>query len=357
VQPEIAIHRTSSPQPHPADSSLGFGRVFTDHMFVIDWESERGWYEPRVVPRAPFSLDPAAGVLHYGQALFEGMKAFRGADGRVRMFRAPDHCARLNESAERLCMPTIPVELLMNGLRTLIRVDEAWVPSSPGTGLYIRPTMVATEPFLGVRAANRYMLFVILSPVASYYGTGMSPVKIWVEQHYVRAARGGLGAVKAGANYAASLLVARKAKERGFAQVLWLDAATHREIEEVGTMNVFFRIGDEVVTPALGGSILAGMTRDSVLTLLREWGIRAVERTITLDELVAANRDGTLREAFGSGTAALISPVGELNGDTLGRIVINDGRSGEMAGRLFDALTALHYARTPDTHGWLVDVA
>lgn len=352
----IEIQRTSHPRPHTPETELGFGRVFTDHMFVMDHDDARGWHSPRVVPYGPIGMDPAAAVFHYGQAMFEGLKAFRGHDGRVRLFRVERHCARMNEGAARLRMPAIDTTLLRAALEAHVRVDEAWVPSTPGTALYIRPTMIANEPFLGVRAARGYTFFVILSPVGAYYGgEGLKPVKIWIEESYTRAARGGLGAVKAGANYAASLLAAEEARAKGFAQVLWLDAAEHKKLEEVGTMNLFVRIGDEVITPPLGGSILAGVTRDCVLTLLREWGVRASERDVTVDELLAAHRAGTLREVFGTGTAAVISPVGELGrGDE--RYVINGGKVGEVSLKLYEAISAIQYARVPDTHGWLSDV-
>jgi branched-chain amino acid aminotransferase len=357
VEHPITVQRTTTPQPHPAESQLGFGQYFTDHMFVMDYDAAQKWHAPRIVPRGPLALDPAAAVLHYGQALFEGLKAFRGVDGRVRLFRGLDHCHRLNHGAARLCMPPVDPEFILRGIVELVGVDRDWVPAAPGTALYIRPTMIATDPFLGVRAAKRYTFFTILSPVGSYYGTaGLAPVKIWVESHYVRAARGGLGAVKAGANYAASLLAAEEAKARGYAQVLWLDASQHRELEEVGTMNLFVRIGDEVITPPLGGSILGGMTRDCVLTLLREWGVRVSEHTITIDEVVAAHKTGTLREVFGTGTAAVISPVGELSGEVCGKLVINEGRIGDLSQRLYDAITAIQYAREPDTHGWLSEI-
>jgi branched-chain amino acid aminotransferase len=353
---DIEIRRTTTPQPHPPENDLGFGRYFTDHMFVMEYEQGTGWHAPRIHARAPLALDPAAAVLHYGQALFEGLKAFRGADDRVRIFRLDDHCARLNSGAARLCMPQIDPALLHRAIVEAVRADLDWVPRAPNTSIYIRPTLIATEPFLGVRAAKRYTFFTILSPVGAYYESGLAPVKIWVEDRLVRAARGGLGAVKAGANYAASLLAAEQAKARGYAQVLWLDAAHHREIEEVGTMNVFFRINDELITPALEGSILAGMTRDSVLTLARAWGLRATERTITVDEVLAAHKAGTLREVFGCGTAAVISPVGELGGEVTGTLSINGGRTGEVAQKLYNAITDVQYGRAADEHRWLTPV-
>jgi branched-chain amino acid aminotransferase len=325
-------------------------------MLVVDYTTQAGWHAPRVRPLGPLGLHPASGVLHYGQAIFEGLKAFRGVDGKVRLFRKDRHYARLNTSAEQLCMPTLPTELLDAGLTALLQVEADWVPSSPGTALYLRPTLVANEPFLGVRPANQYVFFVILSPVGSYFAGGaLTPVKIWVERKHVRAAKGGLGAAKAGANYAASLTAQVEAKKRGYSQVLWLDAAEHRYVEEVGTMNLFALIGDELVTPPLDGSILPGVTRDSVLVLAREWGLKVSERPLSLEELVAAGQKGTLREVFGTGTAAVISPVGEL-GMEQGQLHINGGEAGPLALKLHETITGIQYGRLPDTHGWLTEV-
>ena len=338
-------------KPRPKDTELVFGRVFTDHMALIDYEDGRGWIDPRVVPYGPLSLDPAAAVLHYGQELFDGMKAFRGADDRIRLFRADRHCRRMSEGAARLCMPAIDVELMREATLALLRADREWVPGAPGTALYIRPTLIANEPFLGVRPSSKYLFFIIASPVGAYSGPAFTPVKIWVEDQYVRAAPGGLGAVKAGANYIASLLAAEEAKKRGYAQVLWTDAVEHRYLEEVGTMNMVVRIGNEFITPPLDGTILGGITRDSVITLLRDWGLLVNERALGMEELIAAHRKGDLKEVFGCGTAAVITPVGELGwkGD---RILINDGKAGESAQRLFEAITDIQYGRAPDPDGW-----
>jgi len=351
----ISTHFTATPKPRPKDSELVFGRIFTDHMVLIDYEVSRGWYDPRVVPYGALSLDPAAAVLHYSQELFDGLKAFRGADGKVRLFRIDRHCRRMSEGAARLCMPGIDPELMREALLSLVRTDSAWVPSTPGTSLYLRPTLIATEPFLGVRPAERYLFFIIASPVGPYSGDAFEPAKIWVEDQFVRAAPGGLGAVKAGANYAASLLAAKEAKKRGFAQVLWTDATEHRYLEEVGTMNMVVRIGDEFITPPLEGTILGGITRDSVITLLRDWGHVINERPIGMEELIAAHKRGELREVFGCGTAAVITPVGELGWKTE-RLVVNDGRPGEAAKRLFDAITGIQYARQADPHRWMTPI-
>jgi branched-chain amino acid aminotransferase len=287
--------------------------------------------------------------------MFEGLKAFRTANGKVQLFRVDRHCRRMAEGAGRLCMPPVDIELMREAILALVRVDSVWVPSTTGTSLYLRPTLIATEPFLGVRPSKRYTFFVIASPVGAYHGEAFSPARIWVEDKYVRAPVGGLGAVKAGANYAASLLAAEEAKARGYAQVLWTDGREHRYLEEVGTMNMMVRIGDEFVTPPLGGSILAGVTRDSVMTLLRDWGFKVNERPLAMEELVEAQRKGTLREVFGCGTAAVITPVGELGwkGETM---IINNGQPGEMARRLVDAVTGIQYGREPDPHGWITVV-
>jgi branched-chain amino acid aminotransferase len=320
-------------------------------MFLANYDPERGWHDARVVPHGPITLDPAAAVFHYGQAMFEGLKAFRGGDGQVRLFRADAHCDRLAAGAGRVCMPVVPPELMLAGLHALVDADRDWVPTSPGTSLYLRPTVIGTEGFLGVRPSQRHTLFVISSPVGAYYAEGMNPLRIWVEGRYVRACRGGLGAVKAGANYAASLVAAEEAKKQGYAQVLWLDAHHHRELEEVGTMNVFVRIGDEIITPPLSGSILAGITRDCALTLLRGWGIKTTERAITIEEVAESHLAGKLLEVFGTGTAAVICPVGEL-GWKDSRLVIGGGGVGEMASRLYSAITAIQYGLGPDIHGW-----
>jgi branched-chain amino acid aminotransferase len=351
----ITVQTAATRKPRPQDSELVFGRIFTDHMAMIDYEDGRGWLNPRVVPYGPLTLDPASAVLHYGQELFDGLKAFRGSDGRVRVFRLDRHCRRMAGGAARLCMPAIDIELMSETLLAFLRVDKDWVPASQGTSLYIRPTLIATEPFLGVRPSKQYTFFIIASPVGAYQGAAFTPANIWIEDKYVRAAPGGLGAVKAGANYVASLLAAEEAKQRGYAQVLWTDAVEHRHLEEVGTMNLVVRIGDEFITPALDGTILGGITRDSVMTLLREWGHEVSERSLGIDELLVAHKKGTLREVFGCGTAAVITPVGELGwkGD---RIVINGGQAGELAARLYQTITRIQYGAIPDPYGWITIV-
>lgn len=349
----IPVTLTNSPNSKPADEKqLGFGQLFTDHMFLLDYEEGKGWHSPRVVPYGPFTLDPATTVFHYGQAIFEGMKAYRAKDGGVQVFRPKSYLARLNRSAARVCIPPVDTELVYAGLKKLLEVEKDWVPSSAGTSLYIRPFIIASEKFLGVRPAKTYIFSIILSPVGAYYPEGFAPVKIYVTDEFVRAVPGGLGEAKTPANYAASLLAAEVAKKKGYTQVLWLDACERKYIEEVGTMNIVFKIGGEVVTPALEGSILGGMTRDSVLFLLRQWGVPVVERRISIEELYAAHADGTLEEIFGTGTAAVISPVSELNwqGKT---ITVNDGKVGQLSQKLFDHITGIQYGEKEDEYDWI----
>jgi len=348
---DIQVTRTSTPKPRPPASDLGFGRFFSDHMFLAEYDG-RGWTDARVVPYGPLPLDPAAGVFHYGQAMFEGMKAVAG-ERTAFLFRPEAHARRLNVSARRLCMPELPEGFLLGALRALVRTDADWVPTESGASLYLRPTLIASEPYLGVRPARRYTLFVIASPSGSYFGPRPTPLRLWVEGEQVRAARGGIGAAKAGANYVAGMFAAERAKARGFHQVLWLDQ-NHRLVEEAGTMNVFFRLGDTIVTPPLEDSMLAGVTRDSALTLLREWKVPVEERPVSIAEVAEQHARGRLREAFGTGTAATISAIGELQwGETTMRL--GDSR-GEIAERLYRALTELFGARRPDPRGWLVPV-
>jgi len=351
----IRISRAATKKPKPKDSELTFGTVFTDHMFVMDFQEEKGWYDPRVEPYGPFPLDPAAAVLHYAQAVFDGLKAFRGRDGQVRLFRPQKHVERLIQSSQRLCIPPLDPDLALKSLVTLVGIEKDWVPSTVGTSLYVRPTIIASEPFLGVRPAKSYIYYVILSPVGAYYPEGINPVKILVVDKYVRAVEGGVGGAKTGVNYAASLYAAEEAKHAGFTQVLWLDGRERKYIDEVGTMNIMMKIGDEIVTPPLSGTILAGVTRDSALALMRDWGLRVSERPVTIDEVAAAARKGTLEEVWGTGTAAVISPVGELayKGE---RLVINGGRIGTLTQKLYDAIVGIQYGTAPDTRGWTVPV-
>jgi len=352
----IRITRAAAKKARPKDKDLTFGTVFTDHMFVMDFQEEKGWYDPRIEPYGPLSLDPAAAVLHYAQAVFDGLKAFRGKDGTVRLFRPQKHIERMNNSAKRMCIPPLDPEMALKSLVALVGLEKEWVPSTVGTSLYVRPTIIAKEAFLGVRPAHSYIYYVILSPVGAYYPEGMNPVKILVVDKYVRAVEGGVGAAKTAGNYAASLYAAEEAKHAGFTQVLWLDGRERKYLDEVGTMNIMLKIGDEVITPPLtSGTILPGVTRDSALTLMREWGLRVAERQVSIDEVAQAAHRGTLKEVWGTGTAAVISPVGELayKGE---RIVINQGRIGELTQKLYDAIVGIQYATAPDTHGWTVPV-
>jgi branched-chain amino acid aminotransferase len=351
----IPITLTDHPKPKPRESELTFGRFFTDHMFIMDYSTDRGWHNPRIVPYGPLSLDPAAAVLHYSQEIFEGLKAYRSPRDTILLFRPDMNAARLNRSAARLCMPTVDEELFLTALKTLVWLERDWVPRALGTSLYIRPTMIATEAFLGVRPSQTYCFFIILSPVGAYYAEGFNPVKILVEDYYVRAVPGGTGAAKTGGNYAASLAAAEEAQRKGYAQVLWLDGVERQYVEEVGSMNIAFVIDQELVTPPLTGSILAGVTRDTVLQLAKEWGLRVAERPITITEVFAAARNGRLSEAFGMGTAAVISPVSELSykGET---VTIRNGMVGPLAQRLFDEISALQRGLKPDRHKWVVEV-
>jgi branched-chain amino acid aminotransferase len=334
---------------------LGFGRYLTDHMFVMSYGKEKGWHDAVIQKYQPFCLDPAAMVFHYGQAIFEGLKAYRGEDDQIYLFRPSANFERLNFSAARMCMPAIPVEETLEALKELIRLDREWIPTTRGSSLYIRPAMIATEAGLGVRPANQYLFFIIKGPVGAYYPEGFNPVKIFVTDKYVRAVPGGVGEVKTAGNYAASIMAAVEAQQAGYTQVLWLDAIERRYVEEVGTMNIFFVINDEVITPPLNGSILPGITRDSVLRLTRDWGLKVTERPIAIDEVVGASKDGSLQEVFGTGTAAVISPVGALSyqGE---QCIINNEKTGVLSQRLFDELQGIQYGLRKDPYGWMVRV-
>ena len=352
----IKITKTQNPKQKPADETkLGFGHIFTDHMFVRDWDKDTGWHDAQIVPYGPIALDPSCSVLHYSQTIFEGLKAYRTDDGHIQLFRPQENCKRLNNSNRRMCIPEIDEDLMLEALKTLVELDKDWVPHAEGASLYIRPFVFATEPFLGVHASSSYKFIIILSPSGAYYATGLNPVSIYVEKNYVRAVRGGTGEVKAGANYAISLKAQNVAGEEGYSQVLWLDGVEQKYIEEVGAMNVFFVIGDEVVTPKLHGSILPGITRKSCIEVLKDWGYKVSERMLSIDELVDAYKAGQLKEAFGTGTAAVISPVGELKYGDL-KMEINNNQIGEISQKLYDELTGIQWGRRPDTRGWIVKV-
>ncbi len=351
---EIKIIKTTTPKAKPADETkLGFGKIFTDHMFIMEYDTGMGWHDARVVPYGDITLSPAAMVLHYGQEIFEGMKAYRRPDGEIQFFRPEENFKRLNSSAERLVIPQIPVEDALQALNTLVNVDKDWVPHTDGASLYIRPFIFAADPFLGVRPGDKYYFIIICSPSGAYYASGLNPVDIYVETKYVRAVKGGMGYTKTGGNYAASLAGQDEAHKQNYSQVLWLDGVERKYIEEVGAMNIFFIIDGEVVTPELQGSILPGITRKSVLELCRKWGMKVSERRISADEVAEAYKAGKLQEVFGSGTAAVISPVGHLKyGDLV--MEINGNKIGEISQKLYDTMTGMQYGKLPDEMGWIV---
>ena len=349
---DISITRTASPKAKPADESkLGFGRIFTDHMFCMDYSPERGWYDLRIVPFGPIALHPASTVFHYGAEIFEGLKAYRTASGEIRLFRPLENIRRLNNSAERLCLPQIDEELWTEALDTLITLERDWVPHSEGTSLYIRPFLYGNDPHLGVHAVHAASFVIICSPVGAYYAEGINPVRIAIESEDVRAVRGGTGYAKCGGNYAASLRAGERAEKQGFTQVLWLDGVERKYIEEVGSMNVMFKIKGEIVTPKLTGSVLPGITRKSCIELLRDRGYTVSERLISVDELFAAAKDGTLEEAWGTGTAAVVSPIGSLSyrGE---EFTVNGGAIGPVTQSLYDTLTGIQWGRLEDPYGW-----
>ncbi len=352
---QIEKRLSTNPKTKPEDSTLVFGKAFTDHMFVMDYTQGKGWHSARIVPYAPFEIEPSAMVLHYGQAVFEGLKAYNSVDGKVLLFRPRANFQRMNISDERLCIPELDVDFAVEALKELIKTDKDWIPKSEGTSLYLRPFVIATEASLGVHPAYEYKFMIIMSPVGAYYPEGINPVRIYIEDEYVRAVKGGIGFTKATANYASSLKGQQKAKELGYTQVLWLDGVHRKYIEEVGTMNVFFKINGELVTPALGGSILPGITRDSVITLAKHWGIPVSERLIEIDEIVAAYKNGTLEEAFGTGTAAVVSPIGSLtyNGEEM---TVADGKTGPICQKIYDCLTSIQYGKVKDEFGWVEEV-
>ena len=356
VMLDIKITPTTAPKAKPQTDKLGFGKIFTDHMFIMNYTEGKGWHDPRIVPYAPISLDPAAMVFHYGQEMFEGLKAYRTADGSIQLFRPQKNIERMNNTNRRLCIPQVDPDDVLQAIKALVEYEKDWVPSFDGTSLYIRPFIIATDPFLGVHAAKTYLFMIILAPSGSYYPEGINPVKIFIETEYVRASRGGTGFAKCGGNYAASLIGQEKAEKLGYAQVLWLDAIERKYIDEVGAMNVFFVIDGEIVTPSLTeGSILPGVTRASCIELLRSWGYTVTERRVSVEELYTAHREGRLNEAFGTGTAAVISPIGELN-DNGDKIILNNNEIGPIAQKLYDNLTGIQWGRIDDPMGWIEKV-
>lgn len=347
---EITLSKTKKNKPQ--DDQLEFGKVFTDHMFIMDYMQGQGWHNPRIVPYQPISLEPSAMIFHYGQTVFEGLKAYVTDKDEVILFRPEKNFERLNKSNARLCIPEIDEDFALTALKKLISVDRNWIPKSEGTSLYIRPFIIATEPYLGVHVADRYKFIIIMSPVGSYYKEGIHPVKIAVETEFTRAVKGGTGEAKTAGNYASSLKAQEVSEELGYSQVLWLDGVEKKYVEEVGSMNVFFKIDGEVVTPALNGSILQGVTRGSIVELLKFWNMPVSERRISFEEVYDAYKAGKLEEAFGTGTAAVISPIGEFfwKGE---KMIINNGETGELSHKLYDTLTGIQNGKLEDQLGWI----
>lgn len=353
---EIKISKNMNPKKKPSmDDPLKFGTTFTDHMFVMDYSPEKGWHDARIVPYGDIALSPAASVFHYGQEIFEGLKAYKTEDGRTLLFRPDKNIERMNNSSIRLSMPVIDEQDYLHALKTLVDLDKDWIPTKLGTSLYIRPFMISTDPFLGASSSKNYKFIIILSPSGLYYPEGLKPVKIWVEDEYVRAVKGGIGAAKTGGNYAASMKAQDKAHDSGYSQVLWLDGVERKYIEEVGAMNIFFKINGKIVTPMLAGSILPGVTRNSVIELCKGFGYTVEERRISIQEVAEAYKNGTLEEVWGTGTAAIISPVGNLKwGDDV--MVINNNEIGCLSQKLFDTVTGIQLGKLEDKYGWTVEV-
>ncbi len=352
----LTINKTQNPKQKPQDeTSLGFGTIFTDHMLTVSYKTGKGWHNAQIRPYENLSLSPACMVLHYAQTIFEGLKAYRTQNGGVNLFRPWDNFSRFNDSARRICMPEIDEKFALDALCKLIDLERGWIPRSEGTSLYIRPTLIATDPYIGVRAANEYLFYIILSPVGAYYSSGLKPIDIYVENEYVRAVIGGTGSVKTGGNYAASLAAAELASKKGFSQVLWLDGKEKKYVEEVGSMNIFFKIRGELYTAPLSGSILPGITRDSIIRLADVFGVNVHQEKLAISEVFDEAKSGGLEEVFGAGTAAVVSPVGGLNWN--GKYIkVADGKMGNLTSRLYDMLTGIQYGREKDEFGWIMSV-
>ena len=349
---ELRVEKAKKLKERPQDESkLGFGKIFSDHMFIMEYDKDKGWHDARIQPYGNLSLSPAAKVLHYSQEAFEGTKAYIDVNGKTRLFRPEKNFERMNNTADRLCMPRIDVDFVLESLEKLIEIDKDWVPKSKGTSLYIRPTLIGIDPYLGVEASHSYLFYIITGPVGAYYESGLAPVKIYVEDKYVRAVKGGTGAAKTGGNYAASLIASEYAHGKGFEQALWLDGRENKYIEEVGSMNIMFVINNVIVTPPLGGSILPGITRDSIITLAKHMGYKVEERKISIDEVISTIKDGSMSEAFGTGTAAVISPVGDLayGGEVY---KIGNGQMGKVSHEMYNTLTGIQYGEIEDEFGW-----
>lgn len=344
------VHPPASRLPEVNFDDLGFGNIFSDHMFSLRYDDGR-WHTPEVLPYGPIEVEPSCVTLHYGQSVFEGLKAFRGHDERIRLFRPDMNFQRLARSCERLCIPALPEQYFYEGIEALVRLDHKWIPSKRGQSLYVRPIIIGTEGLLEVRPGREFRFMIMTAPVRAYFDASASAIGLKVEERFTRAAPGGTGVAKTAGNYAASLYPGECARDEGYAQVLWLDGVEHRYVEEVGAMNIFFRIGGKVVTPELRGTILHGVTRDSVITLLRDAGEPVEERRIAIDELVEGIRNGEVTEAFGAGTAAIIAPVGKIayKDDV---VTINNGEAGPLTQDLYDQITRIQLGETNDLHGW-----
>lgn len=352
---DIRFEKRQTLKEKPDETNLGFGKYMTDYMFICDWSKEQGWHDARIVPEGPIEMDPACMVLHYAQETFEGLKAYRTAEGKIQLFRPDMNAKRMIRSNERLCMPGFPEQDFVEAVKALVKVEEDWVPSEPNTSLYIRPYMFATEAALGVHMASSYKFMIICSPVGAYYASGLDPVKIMVEDEYVRAVAGGTGFTKCGGNYAGSIAGQMKAEKLGYEQVLWLDGNQKKYVEEVGSMNIMFKIDGEIWTAPIEGTVLPGVTRDSMIHILRDWGYTVREERLSVDDLMAAGHNGKLEEVFGTGTAAVISPVGQLRyKDDV--VVVNDNKTGELTQKLYDTLTGIQWGRLEDKYGWTVEV-
>ena len=352
---EIKVTRAAQLKEKPDSSKLVFGKCMTDHMLIIDYDEGQGWHDARIVPYGPLQIDPAAKVLHYAEEIFEGLKAYRTADGSIQLFRVMDNIKRMNDSADRLCMPQIPEDIAFEGIKALVEMEQEWVPSEKDTSLYIRPFMIGLDAALGVHSSHHVQFIVVVCPVGAYYPEGLNPVKIYIEDEDVRAVKGGTGMAKTGGNYAASLRAGNRAEQKGYTQVLWLDGVHRKYIEEVGAMNVMFKVDGKILTPDLNGSVLDGITRRSCIQLLKDWDYEVEERRISAEELFEAAKSGKLEEAWGTGTAAVISPIGELaEGDE--KCIINNNQIGEVTQKLYDELTGIQWGRVEDPHNWITKI-
>ena len=352
---EIKITRAATLKEKPESSTLVFGKCMTDHMFIVDYDKGQGWHDARIIPYGPLQIDPAAKVLHYAEEIFEGLKAYRTADGSIQLFRVMDNIRRMNGSADRLCMPQIPEDMAFEAIKALVEMEQDWVPHEKDTSLYIRPFMIGLDAALGVHSSHHVQFIVVVCPVGAYYPEGLNPVKIYIEDQDVRAVKGGTGMAKTGGNYAASLRAGNRAEQKGYTQVLWLDGVHRKYIEEVGAMNVMFKVNGKILTPDLNGSVLDGITRRSCIQLLKDWGYEVEERRISAEELFEAAKNGTLEEAWGTGTAAVVSPIGELaEGDE--KAIINNNQIGEVTQKLYDELTGIQWGRVADPHNWITKI-